>query len=323
MEETRYFKKIYELVLRLQNSRAGMTKKEIASFLNCSLKTVERKMAEIERCFGDAFIETSTYPKTYKIRSAHISKEIVFSSADISALRSAADLILKNNRESEAQDLRLIAEKLQTALAPKNLSEVEALMIAEGNASRPVPHKKIDAGIVADIRTAIIEWQAIEIEYKKKKEEDYRLCCLCPYGILYGERNHYLLAKYYDRQQEELRYFIISNIRSIRILTDKTFSIPEDFTISGYTKNLFGMYNEEPFEVEWLFSPKAAKEAEQFIFHPSQTMEKQPDGSLLVRFYAGGCLEMAWHLYTWCGQVKVLKPVDFWKRVARARAEWF
>ena len=323
MDETRYFKKIYELALKLQNSKAGMTKKEIADFLDCSMKTVERKMAELERCFADAFKETTTYPKTYRIRSENLSR-VTFSPTDISTIRQASDLLRKNNREDEARDLGLLAEKLQTVLAPKNSQELEALMIAEGNAQRPVPHKEIDMDIVALLRSAIRDWTEVEIEYKPKKQKEYRTYTICPYGILYGERNHYLLAKYPDCQDpNEWRYFILSNIRKVTIQENKHFSVPEDFSMTNHTKDLFGMFNEKPFEVEWLFSPKAAEEADQFTFHPSQTKQKNPDGSLTVRFFAGGCLEMAWHLYTWCGQVKVIKPADFWQRVDKARKAWF
>ena len=324
MDETRYFKKIYDLVLKLQNSKPGMTKREISDFLNCSMKTVERKMAEMERCFGDAFVETSTYPKMYKIRSEDLSKKVVLSSNDVSLVRQASDLLRKNNREDEASDLETVAEKLQTILAPKNTQEIEALMIAEGNAQRPVPHKNINMDVVTDIRSAIRNWNAIEIEYKAKKKKDYDTYTLCPFGILYGERNHYLLAKRYDHQDtDDLHYYIMSNIRKVRISDNKRFSVPENFSMKEHTKDLFGMYNEVPFDVEWLFSPKAAQEAEQFVFHPSQKMHKNPDGSLTVCFRAGGCLEMAWHLYTWCGQVKVIKPTDFWRRVDKARKDWF
>ena len=323
MDETRYFTKIYELALKLQNSRAGLTKKEIADFLECSMKTVERKMAELERCFGDAFVETATYPKTYKIKSDDLSKRVVLSSSDVLMIRQAADLLLKNNRNAEASNLKLVAEKLQTALTPQNSRDIEALMIAEGNACRPVPHKKIDAEIVAGLRAAIKNWFAVEIEYKPKKRDTVGTYTLCPFGILYGERNHYLLAKSYEHQEQELHYYIISNIRKLRLLEDKRFSVPEDFSIENHTKDLFGMYNEAPFDVEWLFSKKAAAEAEQFVFHPSQEMKKNPDGTLTVRFRAGGCLEMAWHLYTWCDQVTVIKPADFWQRVDKARKAWF
>lgn len=324
MDETRYFKKIYELVLKLQNTRSGLTKKEIAEFLGCSMKTVERKMVEVERCFGDAFVETSSYPKMYKIKSMQLPKGVVLSSTDIAVIRQAADLMKKNDRDEESSNLKLVAEKLQRILAPESSREVEALMIAEGNARRPVPHKKVDMDIVSALRDAIKNWKAVQIEYKPKKSRKYNSYTLCPFGILYGERNHYLLAKRYDYQDmDDLHYYILSNIRQVRLLKDKDFFVPEEFSIEKHTKDLFGMYNEPPFDVEWLFSPKAAGEAEKFIFHSSQKMEKNKDGSLTVRFRAGGCLEMAWHLYTWCGQVKVIKPVDFWQRVAKLRQEWF
>ena len=71
-------------------------------------------------------------------------------------------------------------------------------------------------------------------------------------------------------------------------------------------KNLLGL--EKPFDVEWLFSPKVAEEAKTFIFHPNQTFIENPDGSLTVKFRAGGKLEMDWFLYTWGDEVKVIKP---------------
>lgn len=42
-------------------------------------------------------------------------------------------------------------------------------------------------------------------------------------------------------------------------------------------------------------------------------MEDQPDGSLIVRFRAGGALEMSWHLFTWGSDVEVLEPAKLRK----------
>jgi predicted DNA-binding transcriptional regulator YafY len=47
-----------------------------------------------------------------------------------------------------------------------------------------------------------------------------------------------------------------------------------------------------------------------------------PDGSLIVRFRAGGDLEMAWHLYTWGDHVEVLEPKRLAKMVAKIRPHW-
>jgi predicted DNA-binding transcriptional regulator YafY len=44
------------------------------------------------------------------------------------------------------------------------------------------------------------------------------------------------------------------------------------------------------------------------VFHPEQTEERQPDGSIVIRFKAAGQLEMAWYLYQWGDKVEVVKP---------------
>jgi len=48
--------------------------------------------------------------------------------------------------------------------------------------------------------------------------------------------------------------------------------------------------------------------AKEYLFHPSQKFEAQADGSLIVRFRAGGGLEMCWHLFTWGGHLTILAP---------------
>lgn len=59
---------------------------------------------------------------------------------------------------------------------------------------------------------------------------------------------------------------------------------------------------------------EVADEAKNFIFHPKQKLIKNPDGTLTVKFKAGGRREMDWHLYTWGDKVKVIKPKDFDQR---------
>ena len=89
---------------------------------------------------------------------------------------------------------------------------------------------------------------------------------------------------------------------------DKTFTRKRALSIEKYAENSFGVFQEEPVNVVWKFSPNAAQDASEFLFHPSQKLEPQKDGSLMVSFRAGGLLEMCWHLFTWGGEVEVIKP---------------
>ena len=54
--------------------------------------------------------------------------------------------------------------------------------------------------------------------------------------------------------------------------------------------------------------PHGAEEALGWRFHPTQSVEAQEDGSVLVRFMAGGMRELAWHLFTWGDKVQILGP---------------
>ena len=69
----------------------------------------------------------------------------------------------------------------------------------------------------------------------------------------------------------------------------------------------------------WRFSPAAAETAKEFMFHPTQEVTREADGSLLVRFIASGHLEMAWHLYMWGDAVEVVAPERLRDMVGRHR----
>jgi predicted DNA-binding transcriptional regulator YafY len=93
-------------------------------------------------------------------------------------------------------------------------------------------------------------------------------------------------------------------------LLGKSFTPDPTFSLKSYAERSFGVFQEPPTEVVWKFSPKSAPDARDYLFHPTQTMEQQSDGSLIVRFRAGGAKEMRWHLATWDGEVEVLEPND-------------
>ncbi|WP_366914171.1 WYL domain-containing protein [Marivita sp.] len=62
---------------------------------------------------------------------------------------------------------------------------------------------------------------------------------------------------------------------------------------------------QQPRDVEWRFLPEVADEAAGYMFHPKQQMERLEDGSLMVRFRAGGQQEMEWYLARWGDKVRV------------------
>jgi predicted DNA-binding transcriptional regulator YafY len=110
-----------------------------------------------------------------------------------------------------------------------------------------------------------------------------------------------------NSKARDYRLFSLSNIEKVEV-TDFPFRRHKEFLLSAFAERSFGVFQEKPFDVVWRFSPNAAADAKTFLFHPTQTLEDQSDGSLIVRFRAGGALEMCWHLFTWGNEVEVLAP---------------
>jgi predicted DNA-binding transcriptional regulator YafY len=97
---------------------------------------------------------------------------------------------------------------------------------------------------------------------------------------------------------------------------DRGFQRQEDFSLPDYAAQSFGVFQEEPFDVVLQFTPEAAEDAARWQFHPSQRVSQDADGSVIVRFRAGGIQEMCWHLFTWGEAVTILEPEELRVRLA-------
>jgi predicted DNA-binding transcriptional regulator YafY len=104
-----------------------------------------------------------------------------------------------------------------------------------------------------------------------------------------------------------VRILPLTGIVSVELL-DEWFERSEQFDLRAFAERSFGVYQEEPYEVVWRFAPDVAEAARSWRFHPTQRLEECADGSLIVRFRAGGLQEMAFHAFTWGGKLEVLAP---------------
>jgi predicted DNA-binding transcriptional regulator YafY len=204
--------------------------------------------------------------------------------------------------------LREASTILKAVMRPDALRRAEpdisALMEAEGVAMRPGPRPVITPGVLPSLRRAILGMQPVVVRYANPEAKEPATRILCPYGILYGGRGW--VVAHVDNLPE-LRLWRLDRIVSIDLL-DRVFARREDFDLSAYAAQSFGVFQEEPIDVVLRFEPDAADDVAGWLFHPSQTIEREEDGALTVRFRAGGAQEMCWHLFTWGASVTILEP---------------
>ncbi|ARJ66191.1 WYL domain-containing protein [Magnetospirillum sp. ME-1] len=314
---------LLQLALELSASHGGLSLNDIETMFDVGRRTAQRMRDAIARVFPQ--LEEVPQPdrtKRWRLPTKALGRVSEFHIDDIMALEIAADILDRDNRPDAAISVRRVEAKARASLQPADARrmepDLEALMQAEGVAMRPGPRYKVNPQLVENLRHAILACHEVRVRYRRRYETIERDRTIHPYGILYGQR-HYLLA--FVPEENEVRSYSFPNIIGIEE-TGKSFIRDPNFSLPEYVARSFGVYQQEPFNVVWRFSPDAAADARDFLFHPSQTLEDQPDGGLIIRFQAGGLLEMAWHVYQWGDAVEVLEPEELRMIHERSKVSW-
>lgn len=304
--------KLLELALLMQNCDGGISIADIMQKFNVSKRTAIRMKDMIKEQFPQIKeINGAHNTKSWYLPQGSLGQYVGFSLAEITALQNAIKL-MKTKMPEDVTAIETVMHKIKASMSSEALNRIEpdaeVLLEAEGYALRPGPKIKIDAKFMQKLRNAVIACKVIKIKYQSKTKNEWRT--VYPYGFLYGNK-HYLIA--WHTKRKKMCNFDLNNIQDIQI-SDEYFVRDSSFSLEDFSKQSFGVYQEEPFDVEWLFDAEVASEAAKYIFHPTQEMISNPDGTLTVKFHAGGAREMDWHLYTWGKHVKVIQPKDFNKR---------
>ncbi len=305
---------ILRIALDMQGTAEGLSLEDIQrnySDKPLSRRTAERLRDAIERVFPQMRqANPGELPKRWRLPNGTASSFAAVAAEELADLAAGVSLLRRENMLVQAGNAERAISKLRALMKPDALTRVapdlEALTEAEGIAMRPGPRPRIDPDIVATLRQAILASRKVKLLYKYRGSGKRGHETIHPYGFIYGSR-HYLVAWSQSEWARDFRNYALSNIERVELL-DKNFTHKKNFSLQEYAERSFGVFQEEPFDVVWKFSPEVAEDAREYLFHPSQQFEEQADGSLIVRFQAGGGLEMCWHLFTWGGHLTVLAP---------------
>ena len=309
-------KDIVHLAIRMQGSRGGVTLDDIRADFDVSRRTAERLRDAVEWAFGPLeIVPREDNRRHWRLRSDALRRLVSVSAEEMAELAGAADALERSGLGARAKTMREIACKLRAAMREDTLdrieADVEALVLAEGLAMRPGPRPRLDAGLLSLLREAVVTGRVVEFRYVAQATGRRSRQNVQPYGLLHGNRA-FLVGR--TDWAGELRLWRLANVSDVR-LTDERFERDPAFDLRAYARRSFGTFQEKPVKVVLRFLPRAARDAAAFLFHPDQAVETNGDGSVTVRFEAGGIDEMCWHLVTWGDSVIVEKPARLRERL--------
>lgn len=316
---------LLQLALEMQAARFGLSLQDIQERFAIGRRTAMRMRDAVLRNFPQAEeVDTGEKTKRWRIPSGTLDRLVSFSAEELADLERAISMMSASGQSDAAMRLRDLRTKVKTIqpadIARRTAPDIDALLEAEGFAMRPGPKPRVSGEVMEELRDAVKACAKVRIAYRNRRNGKVNDRLVHPYGFLFGYRN-YLVAFHEHPKANDFSLFSLSNIQSAEVLED-SFERDEAFSLPDFAARSFGVFQSEPEDVVWKFTPEAASTAAEFDFHPTQVLEPQDDGSLIVRFRAASDLEMAWHLYMWGDKVDVLAPDSLRDMVRDHRPAW-
>jgi predicted DNA-binding transcriptional regulator YafY len=298
------------LARSLAASAEGLTLEEMAREAGVGRRTAERMRDALWSLFPQ--MEEIADPPTKRFRIPH-GLDGLFQSPtaeELVELSKASDQLQAGGAPARAEALRTLEKKVRSAMRSGALRrlgpDVEALARAETIAVQAGPRPAEDPQTIGAIRQAVMAMRAIRFRYSGGSRQG-QIRDVAPYGIMFGRANYLVGAEMGSGAKAEPRNYRLDRIEALEVL-EATVAPPPDFNLQDYANRSFGIYQGEVQEIVLRAAPGAAEDALRWRFHPSQTVEQEEDGSVVVRFWATGLLELAWHLFTWGDRIAVVQP---------------
>lgn len=310
------FAKAQELLklAMMATRRSGVSLEDIIEEFGCVHRSAQRMTVALETAFPQTQTDDGDDRKRrWRIPARAIAPLLTPSAEELAALTTAIKELEVAGLTTEATTVRQLKQKVRALIPPEAGTRLavdeEALAEALGHAARPGPRPALNSAVDAAIYEALKGPFLIRFPYQTRKRPKPTDRIVAPHGLLLGVRRYLIGRDTSKPPSAPLQHYRVEEITEAEVLPE-SFELDEDFDINRHAQRGFGSYESavEHDDVVWRFSPTAAPHARRFVFHPTQTVEEESGGSLLVRFKASGHLEMCWHLYSWGKSVEVLQP---------------
>jgi predicted DNA-binding transcriptional regulator YafY len=218
-----------------------------------------------------------------------------------------AEQVLRQYRGTPfEQDLHRAFTKL-AELLPETVS-VQLDALSDCLSVLPAVRIDYDPVIFAALAGATTRCRQIEMVYWTAGRNATTSRVVDPFRLLLVEDGWYLIGRCHLRSK--VLVFAAQRVRSVRE-TGETFDRPADFRVEDYMKGSFrAVRGDGHHQVAILFRPPTAGRIAERTWHPSQTIEQSPDGSLILRIEVNDLREVTRFIMYWGKDCEVLNPEE-------------
>jgi predicted DNA-binding transcriptional regulator YafY len=300
-------------VLELVQGRGRYGIKELAVELECSERTVFRDLSVLQLAgvpyYHDREAGAYRVRPGFRFPAINLTDEEAIGQATATSLSSAPGLDITEGAGPTTRKLKTTSGEKVSRL----LEEVDRLTcVLDLKLADHSRHHEI----IKTIQWALINNRRLMCSYMSPYEGKPKRLDLHPYRICLVARAWYLIAR--PEGVEQPRTFRITRFKSLRP-SDARANVPQDFDIKTYLGNAWGVFRGvESHEVKLHFVRESAIIVTETLWHHTQRVQRNTDGSVILSFRVDSLTEIARWLLGWAGWVTVIEPCELRDEVVGA-----
>jgi len=308
----------WKIIQTLISSRRGKSAAELAEGLDCNPRTVYRDLEALQVAGFPIYTERVDGKNLWSLLdTVKHQMPVPFSLTELMALYFGRDMLKVFKDTAFYESLESLLQKVKTTLPPESIKYLKNVEQTLHLAIKPYKDYGRFKEILNRVTDAALNHRTIEIVYytmSRKKETRRKVD---PYRVWFFNGTFYLIGLCHMRN--EVRIFALDRIKMLHE-TRETFVMAEDFNVDEFMGSSFGVYQGEPVYIKVWFHPDVAGYIKEKIWHESQQIHQQDDGSIIFEAEVAGTAEIRFWIMTWGSKAEVLEPESLRKDI-RTEAE--
>jgi len=296
----------WKIIQTLISSRAGKSASELAEGLDCNPRTVYRDLEALQVAGFPIYTERVDGKNLWSLLdTVKHQMPVPFSLTELMALYFGRDMLKVFKDTAFYECLESLLQKVKTTLPPESIQYLKNVEQTLQLSIKPYKDYGRFKEILNRVTDAALNRKTIEIVYytmSRKKETRRKVD---PYRVWFFNGTFYLIGLCHMRN--EVRIFALDRIKMLH-QTKETFVVPEDFNLQDFMGSSFGVYQGSPINIKVWFHPDVAGYIKEKIWHESQQIHPQPDGSIIFEAQVAGTDEIRFWIMTWGSNAEALEP---------------
>ncbi len=309
-DKLRKTERLIQIWILLADNPAGYTIKELSGRFRVNIRTIYRDMLSLG---ADLHVPIHDEKGRWKIQEGYRLPPIQFTLSEALNIFLAARLVLRYSNRYDP-NAEATFTKLSAVLPPKLADQVRKTM----NWMQKLEKNERHLRILATVAEAWVSQRRLRIAYQSLPAEKVTERIIEPYYIEPAAPGHASYVIAYCRRAKEVRTFKIERIETAELSSD-SYIIPPEFDANEFFGSSWGIVVEgKPKTIKLKITDiELMRIMEETVWHPSQELEKQKDGSMIMTLKVTDTVELHSWIMGWGEFVEVLEPKELREEVAK------